>query len=171
MLVSFCDHISPVGSVVKSVQNSLNMWPPSFHVCIKINKPVLTTHDALCEMCCVQVEHTTKTKHHIHMHRHCQNKSQHLYTAVIHPSNPPWDLQHRSRGTRGAVLASDLRVCCLFSKRMAGGQTQHHPKASGFCLCSAVIAQGWRTIQSHLTLMQLSCLCRDVEQKEVVGWS
>lgn len=58
-----------------------------------------------------------------------------------------------------ALLASGVGVCRLFTKHLAGGQIQHLTKASGFCLFSVAIMQGQRTIHSHYTLMQLSCLC------------
>lgn len=67
-----------------------------------------------------------------------------------------WDPQRS-----GAVLASGLGVCSLFTKHLAAGQTQHNLKVSSFCLSSVVITVGQLTIHSHLTLMLLSCLCCD----------
>lgn len=52
---------------IKSVQNSSSMWLLSFNVCIKINsmRRACSTHDALCRICCTQVQ-----RHHIHKRQH-----------------------------------------------------------------------------------------------------
>lgn len=58
-----------------------------------------------------------------------------------------------SRAAGRVALALGLRISYLFTKYVAGDQTQHHTKAVGFCLCTAAITQEQHTLHSHLTLM------------------